>query len=253
MFQHSGVLSNLPSQFAIVRLRRRIERDRAEAHRLAGLRIDEARAALRAVIEAAEVAAIEADAVDHAGLEIGDQELLVEAVIRDVAERGAGVLPIVQPDHREQHRLVAIRGVELVDRAGAAAAEHAGHPLRIVRGPMQAERGGGGDVDVRGSGIVERDAEHLAGFCGGDRVALRLVDPVLALRRLTRIAQVEDAADGALGIDRRAVGPGHGAGEAGGEGFAGLQALRQAGAGGEGEQQQSGGADELHSTFGKVC
>ena len=45
---------------------------------------------------------------------------------------------------------------------------------------------------------------------------------------------------------------GPGAGEAGGEGFAGLQALRQAGAGGEGEQQQSGSADELHSTAGEL-
>ena len=117
---------------------------------------------------------------------------------------------------------------------------------------MQAERGGGGDVDVRRSGIVERDAEHLAGFAGGDRIALRLVDPVLALRRLARVAQIEDAADGAVDVDRGAIGARRGAGEARGESFAGLQALRQAGAGGERQQQQSGGAEQFRSTFGKM-
>ena len=198
MFQHCGVLSNLSSQFVMLADDAGIERDRRQAHRLVGLRIDEARAALRAVIEAAEVAAIEADAVDHAGLEVGDQELLVPAVIGDVAERGAGVLPLVQRIDGEQHRLVAVGGVELVDRAGTAAAEHAGHPLRLSAGTVQAERGGGGDVDVRGIGIVERHAEHLADFAGGDRIALRLVDPVLALRRLARVAQIEDAADSAV-------------------------------------------------------
>ena len=45
-------------------------------------------------------------------------------------------------------------------------------------------------------------------------------------------------------VDRgQAIGTRGGTGEPGGECFAGLQALRQAGAGGERQQQQSGGAE----------
>ena len=55
--------------------------------------VDEARPALDAVIVEAEIGAVgRADAVDHPGLEIRDEQLLVDAVIGDVAERGAGIL-----------------------------------------------------------------------------------------------------------------------------------------------------------------
>jgi len=75
---------------------------------------------------------------------------------------------------------------------------------------------------------------------------------VLTLRRLARIAQIEDAADGALHVDRgEAVSARRGAGEARGESFAGLQSLREAGARGESEQQQRGSAEQLRSAFGK--
>lgn len=221
--------------------------------RLAGLRVHESRAALGAVIEAAQVAAVETDPVDHAGLEVGDQELFVPAVVSDVAERGAGVRAAVQRDRREQRRLVAVRRIEPVDRAGSAFTEHAGHPLRVVRGAVQAEGGGGSDIDVRRRGVVERDAEHLADLTGGHRSALRLVDPMLTLRGRAGRPQVEDAADRAVLIDRgQAVGALRGTGEPGGERFTGLQTLREAGTGGERQQQQSSGAGELGAALGEM-
>ena len=50
----------------------------------------------------------------------------------------------------------------------------------------------------------------------------------------------------------QAIGAVRGTGEPGGECFTRLQALRQAGAGGERQQQQSGGADKLRSALGEI-
>jgi hypothetical protein len=76
---------------------------------------------------------------------------------------------------------------------------------------------------------------------------------MLALRRCTGRAQVEDAADRAVLINRgQAVGTLCGAGEPGGERFTRLQALRQAGAGGERQQQQSSCAGKLCSALGEM-
>ena len=58
---------------------------------------------LRAVIVEAEIGTIGcADAMDHAGFEIGHEDLLVGAVERHVAERRAGVLAVVERDLRER-------------------------------------------------------------------------------------------------------------------------------------------------------
>src|SRR5207253_3254695 len=106
---------------------------------LARLRIDEIGPALRSVVVATKVLAVDADPVDHPGLEIGDEKLLVPAVVGDVAERRAGILPAFQRDRRKQARLIAVRRVEAVDGARTAGSEHAGHPLRIVHRTMQPE------------------------------------------------------------------------------------------------------------------
>jgi hypothetical protein len=99
---------------------------------------------------------------------------------------------------------------------------------------MQAEGRRCGDIDIRRIGIVESNAEHLADLSRGDRRALRFVDPVLALRRLTRRAQIENAADCSLRVDHwGAIASRHHAGEPGCECFAGLQALSHAWAGGK--------------------
>src|SRR5690606_9307833 len=59
------------------RLLGRIERDRRQIALLIGRRVEEVRAAARAVIVHAEIRSIRrADAVDHAGFHIGDVKLL---------------------------------------------------------------------------------------------------------------------------------------------------------------------------------
>jgi hypothetical protein len=81
--------------------------------------------------------------------------------------------------------LVAVRRIDLPDRARAAArAPLAGHPRRSVGAAVEAEGRGGAEIDVRRIGIVEGDAEDLADFGRRHRQALLLVQPVMTLRRL---------------------------------------------------------------------
>jgi len=181
-------------------------------------------------------------AVDHAGLEVGNVELPVPAVVSDIAERGPAVGSAVERDLGEDLGLVLVSRVELVDRAGPArlpshawdpvqecaaapGSPHAGHPARVVGIAVQAERGGGGQIDIRGRGVVERYAEHLAHLACGDRQTLRLVDPMRALRRLAGGAQIDDAADRAGRVDNGAPVPDRGPGKAGYERFARLWSL----------------------------
>ena len=65
---------------------------------------------------------------------------------------------------------------------------------------MQGVGGCRGQVDVGRRGVVERDAEYLADLARLERIALRLVDPVLADGWLARRQDVDDAADGAFAI-----------------------------------------------------
>ena len=201
-----------------------VERDRRQARAFTALTIGEIAAALDTVIVEAEVGAVGgADAVDHPDFEIRDEQLLVDAVIGDVAERRAAVRAAVERDLRKQPRCVAGRGVEPVDGARAARPPHAGHPA--VAGAMQAEGRGRGQVDVGRIGVVERHAEDLADLARGHRLSLRLVDPMLAERRHARGAQVDDAADGAVGVDHRAAGAWPGPGKPRYKGFARLDRI----------------------------
>src|SRR5262245_64321143 len=111
-----------------MRLRHRIKPNWRQALLPARLRVDEIGAALGSVVVRAESLALETDAMNHPGLEVGDQQLLVPAVIGDVAERGAGIGPSLKRDGGKQSRLIAVRGVQSIDRAGTAGPEHAGHP-----------------------------------------------------------------------------------------------------------------------------
>ena len=71
---------------------------------------------------------------------------------------------------------------------------------------MQAEGRGRREIDIGRVGVVEHDAEHLADLAGGDRAALRLVEPMGALRRLAGRSHVEDASDRAVQVNDRAGG-----------------------------------------------
>ena len=202
-----------------------IERYRRQARLLLAAGIDKPAAALHTVIVIAEIGAgVRIDAMDHAGLEIGHENLPGRAIESHVAECGAGVLPAAQRDVGEDARPVIVGGVEPVDRARTAAAPpHAGHPLPGPRGEMQAEGRRCADIDVGRRRIVEHHAEHLSDLAGGDRVALRFVHPLLAVRRLSRCAQVENAADRSIDVDGRRIGLRRNAGEARHEGFTGLK------------------------------
>src|SRR5205823_9219662 len=105
---------------------RRIKRNRRQALLPARWRIDEIGPALCAVIVAADILALEIDPMDHTGLQIGDQKLLVPAIVGNIAERCAGIRPSLERDGGKQTRLITICGVKAVDGARTAGAEHAG-------------------------------------------------------------------------------------------------------------------------------
>ncbi len=208
---------------------RRVEGDRRQRGRRTGQRIGESRAAGDAVIVAAEIGTVgKRQTVDHAGLEIGDEELMVPAVEGDVAEGGAGVRSAVEGDRGEYLGLVVVGGGETIDRPRLAPwTPQAGHPIGIVGVAVQAESGRGGQVDARRIGIVERDAEHLTDIAGGDREGLRLIQPVAAVGGEARRAQIDGDSDIAGEVDdgARAARPVDGgrAGEFRDEGLAGKE------------------------------
>jgi hypothetical protein len=70
---------------------------------------------------------------------------------------------------------------------------------------MEAERRGGGQIDVRRVAVVEGDAEHLPDLARRDRKPLRLVDPMLSARRFAGRSNIDDAADRPIEIDREDI------------------------------------------------
>ncbi len=153
--------------------------------------------------------------MDHAGLQIGDVKLLVPLVVGDIAERGARILPPVEGDVGEHAGAEIIGPVELPHRARACVrAPHAGHPAAVVLGPVQTEGGRRGQIDIRLVGPVDGDAEDLSDLACRHGIELRLVQPMLTPRRLRRIAQIDDAADGSGRIDDDRIALGLGAGKA---------------------------------------
>ena len=216
------------------RARGRIEGDRGKRRGLAGNGVEEAGARVGAMVETIDLRAVERQAVDHAGFEVGDEQLPVRLVEGDIAEAGAGVLASVQRDDGKQFGLVVIVGVEPVEAAGAAFAPLSGQPIRVVGIAMQAELRGGRQVDIGRTAVIDGNAEDLADLAGGHRQALRLVDPVATVGGKAGIAHVNDGADQTALVDQGqalAVGEGDfgGAGKACGKGLSGRQRLLRKG------------------------
>ena len=170
-----------------------------------------------------------ANAVNHAGFEIRDEQLLMGRVERHIAERGAGVLPVVESNVREHPRPIIVGGVEAVDRPRTAArSPHPGHPLQGAGPQMQAESRGGAHINVWRRGVVEDHPKHLPNLGGRHRISLRLVDPMVAARRLPRRPDVDDAPHDAIEVDGKPaltarIGAGPRPRETGDIGLSGLQ------------------------------
>ena len=138
-------------------------------------------AANHAVIVDVAFLAIEREAVNEAGFEIGDEELLCLPVKRNVAEPRPGVVAIIEFDIGEKGNCTGL-AVDLVDRTGCAVlveAKLAGHPLGTWRAidetvnlavlpvldDLQSEHRGRSHVDIgclARAAIVQRHAKHLA-------------------------------------------------------------------------------------------
>src|SRR5687768_2576817 len=66
---------------------------------------------------------------------------------------------------------------------------------------MQSESRAGTKIDVRRHRIIEHEAEDLPDLPGCNRIALWLVDPVVAKGRLSRSPDINNAADHSIDID----------------------------------------------------
>ena len=169
------------------------------------------------MVERAAIAAVETEAMDEAGFEVADEELLGGGVVGDGAEAGTGIVLAVMLDVGEQ-RDEAGGAVDLPHRARRAAfAELARHPAGAwlaldqaiaVRGDnLQAEQRSRGDIDVgRRIGVVavQRHAECLADLAGR-RLKLDRGVGDLSLRRAAERGQVEHLKRGAIDIDEGEV------------------------------------------------
>ena len=98
---------------------------------LVARRVSELRAPLGSVIVEVENHAVgRANAMDHTGLEISHEDLVVHPIEGHVSQRCASIFATVQREVGEYARLIIIRRVEAVNGAGAAALPpHTGHPL----------------------------------------------------------------------------------------------------------------------------
>ena len=207
-----------------------VEGNRSEVLRRPDDRVVMARTAVDAVIVGRKKCSVGRQPMHDAGLQIGDEELVVGGVERDVAEPGPGVGAPVQADRRDEFRRIAGRAVELVDAAGPAFTPLAGQPVGFVLEHVEAEGRGRGQVDVGGVVIVDRNAKDLADLTCGYLQVLRLVDPVPPVRRESRIAHVDRAADDTVLVDDLRHGAVadiefHGSGEPCRVGFAGRERL----------------------------
>ena len=170
-----------------------------------------------AVVESIQNGAIEAEAIDQPGIEVGNEELLGRPVEDDVAKPGAAI----GGDGGEQRNLAG-RAIHLVDAAGRALgatrrAPLAGHELRargaelaalrvaagIGNNEVEAEGRGRGQVDIGHLGVVEGDAEDLPDVArlGGKH---RRRGDQLALRRPIGLQLLDDHR-AAVGIDEGLV------------------------------------------------
>ena len=212
-------------------------------------------AAGHAMVEGAEDVAVQIEAVDEAGIEVRDKELVMHRVEGDLSQPGRA--------HGQvgQQRDGAGGAIYLPDAAGASArAPLPLHPLRaraaleqrfghavtvlIRRNDVQAVNGGGGDVGIGRKHAVDGHAEDEAGLRGRYLQLHRRLGE-LAVER-AGLAQLEDAHGGAFHVDEGLAGALHGAGKAGHHAVIGVQQTTGKGsrlllrAGGGHKQQQCG-------------
>ena len=131
------------------------------------------RASGDAVIERIDDRAGPVEAIDQAGVEIGNEELATGLVVDDVAEARTGV-----GTDRSEERDRSGRAIDFVDAAGRAGRAplalhelsvgltgcHAlGPPVAVAvgRDDLQAEGRGGAEIDVRHLRVIKRDRENL--------------------------------------------------------------------------------------------
>ncbi len=195
---------------AAVGLRRGIgiKGDGVERHGFARCRVREVHPAIDAMIVVAEVvAARRVDAVDHAGFKVRHEQPVVNGVIGNVAERGAGIRTPVQGHVGEFFGFVAIVDADAPDTAWPGVrTPHAGHPVSAVRADGRAMKAESRccrqkDIGTIIIGATQSDTEDLPNFARRQQHALGLVDPVLARGRFTRAADIDDAGADAVDVD----------------------------------------------------
>jgi len=172
-----------------------------EASRLPGLDIKERLSSLNAMVEMTEILAVaRPETMDHARLEVGDEELAMLAIIGDIAKRRAGVRSVAKLDLCENVGLITVFGIEPVHRPRpAGCAPHAFHPF--AAGLVQTECGCGRQVNVRRLLIVHGDAENLTDLFYRDLNSPEGGVQPGARGRLLRGVQINGRQNGAILVD----------------------------------------------------
>ena len=170
-----------------------------------------------AMVERAAIAAVEAEAMDEAGFQVADEELLGGGVVSDGAEAGAGIVLAVMLMLASSETKPVAPSIFHTEPGVPPFAELARHPagarlaldqaIAIGGDDLQAEQRSRGDIDVgRRVGVVavQRHAESLADLAGRGLKLDRGVGD-LALRRAAERGQVEHLKRGAVDIDEGEV------------------------------------------------
>ena len=130
----------------------------------------------------------------------------MRGVVGEVAQPRCGVRHAVERDVGEQRRHAAA-AVDFVNGAGAAFIPAHDRAIAGAGDDVEAEQGGGGDINVRRGRVVERDTENLADVLGEHIESLgRRKQP--AVPDITRPGEIDDAGRRSVGIDEGEVGRG---------------------------------------------
>ena len=169
-----------------------------------------------AVIVTAEILAIETDAMDHPGIEVRHEQLLVRGIVGEVAEAGPRIGHAVEGDIGQQAD-GAGAAIHLVDAPGSALQvepELSLHPsgaraallpalglaVASAHHDVEAEDRGGGEIDVGSGVIVERDTEDLADVLGEDIERLGSLEQSTVPDK-SRLADADDAGGRTFRVD----------------------------------------------------
>ena len=173
-----------------------------------------------AVIVAAQFVAIEIEAMDHAGVEIRHEQLLVRGIVGEIAQARARIRHAVERHIGEQrHRAGA--AIDLVDGAGTALQVEPklslhpadagtaffpalGRAVAAATDNVEAEHRSGGDIDIGRSLIVERDTENLADVFGKYIEDLRGGQQP-AVPDISRLANIDDTSRRSVRVDESQI------------------------------------------------